>query len=102
MAVTQTEMPEKFCTPEAIARIRSESPACESVLHFDHASALLMPDAVFYTVAGHLTLERRMGGYPAEGRAAPALPRWTTTLPGCCGLGRMRLRMRRAQPPCGR
>lgn len=53
-----------------IEALRAETPACENVLHFNSAGASLMPDPVFYAVRDHLELERNVGGYEAERRAA--------------------------------
>jgi selenocysteine lyase/cysteine desulfurase len=58
---------------ETIERLRADSPGCESILHFDNAGASLMPAPVFDAVVAHLELERTVGGYAAEQRAAPAL-----------------------------
>ena len=56
-----------------IARVRRDTPACESVIHFNNAGAALMPDPVAHAVLAHLDLERQRGGYEAEAEAAPAL-----------------------------
>jgi selenocysteine lyase/cysteine desulfurase len=58
---------------ETIDRLRADTPGCEAILHFDNAGASLMPAPVFDAVVSHLELERAVGGYAAEQRAAPAL-----------------------------
>jgi cysteine desulfurase/selenocysteine lyase len=63
-------------TPEEVARLRAETPACERVVHFNNAGASLMPDPVYQATAGHLRLEREVGGYEAAERAAGALSRF--------------------------
>lgn len=62
-----------------IERFRAQTPACESILHFNNAGASLMPDPVFHAVTGHLALERDIGGYEAERQAGPMLDRFYTS-----------------------
>ncbi|MEQ9490053.1 MAG: aminotransferase class V-fold PLP-dependent enzyme [Alphaproteobacteria bacterium] len=61
---------------QQVKRLRAETPACETRLHFNNAGASLMPDPVFDAVTGHLSLERAIGGYEAAAQAAPALQRF--------------------------
>ncbi len=52
-----------------VAAVRKDTPACESLMHFNNAGASLMPRPVYAAVTGHLDLENRVGGYEAERRA---------------------------------
>ena len=56
-----------------VARLRRDTPACETRLHFNNAGAALMPNAVTDVLHAHLDLERRIGGYEAEAAAAAEL-----------------------------
>lgn len=56
-----------------IEALRADTPACESVVHFNNAGASLMPTPVFDAVMSHLELERDIGGYEAARQAADAL-----------------------------
>ena len=56
-----------------IDKLRADTPACESVIHFNNAGASLVPTPVYETVSAHLELERAIGGYEAARQAADAL-----------------------------
>lgn len=56
-----------------IARLRADTPACETLIHFNNAGASPMPTPVYQAVLGHLALEQAIGGYAAEDQAGPAL-----------------------------
>lgn len=56
-----------------IARLRAETPACETLIHFNNAGASLMPSPVYQAVLDHLALEQTIGGYDAEHEAEPVL-----------------------------
>ncbi|HEY1384832.1 MAG TPA: aminotransferase class V-fold PLP-dependent enzyme [Dongiaceae bacterium] len=56
-----------------IARLRSETPACATLIHFNNAGASLMPTPVYRAMIDHLALEQSVGGYEAEDDASPAL-----------------------------
>lgn len=56
-----------------IDKLRADTPACESVIHFNNAGAALMPTPVFETVMSHLEVERNIGGYEAAREAGDAL-----------------------------
>lgn len=60
-------------TKEQVARLRAETPACETVLHFNNAGASLMPNQVYEAVVGHLGLERDIGGKEAGELARASL-----------------------------
>ncbi|MEB8389038.1 aminotransferase class V-fold PLP-dependent enzyme [Rhodobacteraceae bacterium KMM 6894] len=59
-------------------KVRADTPACASLLHFNNAGAGLMPAPVLQAVQDHLTLEAQIGGYEAEAQAAPALDAFYT------------------------
>lgn len=61
-----------------IDKVRADTPACATLLHFNNAGAGLMPAPVLDAVQAHLTLEARIGGYEAEAQAAPALDSFYT------------------------
>lgn len=54
-------------------RLRSDTPACEKLIHFNNAGASLMPNPVYQAVLDHLALEQSVGGYAAEDDAQPVL-----------------------------
>ncbi len=56
-----------------IEALRADTPASETVIHFNNAGASLMPTPVFQTVMSHLELERDIGGYEAARQAKDAL-----------------------------
>jgi selenocysteine lyase/cysteine desulfurase len=56
-------------TPEEIAQLRSDTPGCANVAHFNHAGASLMPVPVVDAVISHLLLEAECGGYEAADAA---------------------------------
>lgn len=49
-----------------IEKIRADTPACETLLHFNNAGASLMPDPVYDALQKVLESERMIGGYEAE------------------------------------
>jgi len=48
-----------------IAKLRADTPGCNTVLHLDHAGSSLPPRQVVDTVIAHLEEEARVGGYRA-------------------------------------
>ena len=71
-----------------VDRVRRDTPACESVIHFNNAGAALMPDRVAHAVLAHLDLERRRGGYEAEAAAEPVLEDFYDAFAALLGCGR--------------
>ena len=72
-------------TPEDIRRLRNETPSCQSICHFDNAGASLMPNPVFQSIADHLELERKFGGYEAAARTADRLEKFYTSVAALLG-----------------
>ena len=72
-------------TPETVARLRAETPACRDVLHFNNAGSSLMPDPVWQAMTRYLEAERRMGGYEAEALNQPQLNRFYTAFAALIG-----------------
>lgn len=68
-----------------IESVRADTPACATTLHFNNAGAALVPDPVHRAVVDHLELERRVGGYEAEARAAEALDDFYTEFAALLG-----------------
>jgi selenocysteine lyase/cysteine desulfurase len=63
----------KTLSLDDVEALRADTPACERIVHFNNAGASLLPDPVFEALASHLPLERDVGGYEAERRAAGKL-----------------------------
>jgi cysteine desulfurase / selenocysteine lyase len=68
-----------------IAAVRADTPACDTLIHFNNAGASLMPAPVYDALTGHLALERDIGGYEAAARAAPALTAFYTEFAALLG-----------------
>ncbi len=56
-----------------IARLRADTPACDTLIHFNNAGSSLMPQPVYQAVLDHLALEQTIGGYAAEDDVCPVL-----------------------------
>lgn len=56
-----------------VARVRADTPACASVIHFHHSGSSLMPAPVHQATTAHLDLEYRLGGYEAAAEAAAGI-----------------------------
>lgn len=59
-----------------IERVRAETPACASLLHFNNAGASLQPLRVSEAVREYLELEQSIGGYEANALRAEAIARF--------------------------
>ena len=55
-----------------ISQVRTDTPGCRSVLHFNNAGAALMSQSVLNAVTNHLRLEAEVGGYEAASAANQA------------------------------
>jgi cysteine desulfurase / selenocysteine lyase len=72
-------------SPETVARLRADTPACRDVVHFNNAGSSLMPDPVYLAMTRYLEAERRMGGYEAEALHQPELDRFYTAFAALIG-----------------
>jgi selenocysteine lyase/cysteine desulfurase len=52
-----------------IAELRTQTPGCKRVIHFDHAGSSLLPQSVIDAVVNHTIREGQIGGYAAEDEA---------------------------------
>ena len=55
-----------------LAALRADTPACETLTHFNNAGASLMPRPVYEALTSHLALEQEIGGYEAQDAAKEA------------------------------
>lgn len=65
-----------------IEKVRSDTPSCENVLHFNNAGSSLMPRPVFDALQGVLTDEYEVGGYEAARRAQDDIQAFYTEFAG--------------------
>lgn len=56
-----------------IAKLRADTPACETLTHFNNAGASLMPTPVYAAMTAHQALEQAIGGYEAQDAAADSI-----------------------------
>lgn len=65
-----------------IEKVRSDTPSCENVLHFNNAGSSLMPMPVFDALQRVLGDENEVGGYEAERRAQDDIQAFYTEFAG--------------------
>ncbi|MBL4821773.1 MAG: aminotransferase class V-fold PLP-dependent enzyme [Gammaproteobacteria bacterium] len=65
-----------------IHRMRSETPACKNLIHFNNAGCSLTPKPVLDSVISHLCLEQEIGGYEAAAQADSQIERFYSALAG--------------------
>lgn len=63
-------------TPLKIEKLRTDTPGCKQVLHFNNAGAALPPSPVINAVQQHLMLEANIGGYEAAEAAADKIEKF--------------------------
>jgi len=66
-------------------RLRAETPACKTMIHFNNAGSALQPRPVTEAIMAHLAREQEIGGYEAEAEAADALASFYTGFAGLLG-----------------
>lgn len=59
-------------------KIRQDTPACDSILHFNNAGASLMPRPVYKIMTDYLDLEQSIGGYAAAAQSTDAIENFYT------------------------
>ncbi|MCB2137710.1 MAG: aminotransferase class V-fold PLP-dependent enzyme, partial [Rhodobacteraceae bacterium] len=68
-----------------IDKVRADTPACGTLLHFNNAGASLMPEPVRQAVQHHLDREAAIGGYEAEAEAAEDITAFYTEMAAMIG-----------------
>lgn len=71
-----------------IQRVRSETPGCEDVVHFNNAGCSLPPQVVRDVVRDYLDVEARTGGYETAERYQAELEGVYDSISGLIGCGR--------------
>jgi selenocysteine lyase/cysteine desulfurase len=70
-----------------VAALRTETPGCANVIHFNNAGSGLMPAPVVRPVLEHLALEAQIGGYEAAARQAEAVADFYAAIGSVIGCG---------------
>ncbi|MGV9883580.1 aminotransferase class V-fold PLP-dependent enzyme [Streptomyces sp. NPDC003006] len=63
-----------------VAALRSDTPGCRQVIHFNNAGCGLPPTPVTDAMVGHLNLEARIGGYEASAARAAEVREFYTEI----------------------
>ncbi|QIB47677.1 aminotransferase class V-fold PLP-dependent enzyme [Streptomyces aureoverticillatus] len=76
----QPEAPQLESLQLDVAALRSETPGCRQVIHFNNAGCGLLAAPVLDAMVGHLNLEARMGGYEASAARAAEVREFYTEI----------------------
>lgn len=68
-----------------LERVRAETPACDSLIHFNNAGASLQPKPVSDAVRSYLSLEQEIGGYEAAAAEADRIAHFYDAFAGLLG-----------------
>ncbi len=59
-----------------LSAVRSDTPACDEIIHFNNAGCALSPQCVTDATIQHLQLEQKIGGYEAANLAESSIQRF--------------------------